>query len=619
MSYKPISASTLDDLLLRKEFYGLMHEPKEDVDQSIEDLLSKKLTIRSHQLFVSNLIAPETPYKRIHLWHGTGTGKCLAKDTPVLTHAGDIVKVQDVRPGDVLMGDDSNGRIVTSTTTGTEIMYRVKTSYSSFSCNESHILTLWDRRSRRVVDVPLTEVTNCENYRAIQAVIRFPERQTPLGPREFGLWLSSPIFDIPFCLIPNKPNEESTKRVPPIYKINSYARRVELIQGLLAGKHIVYRSGSWYFYHSNRDLIADLAFIARSVGYLAMIDETISLIGESRYILIITGHHGSSFPFPPHHKKLHLRMAIEKLGEGQYYGFTIDKNCRFVLGNLLVTHNTLAATAIASKFIRVYSELYTQMAAKSQSAKRSYVEMDRSTPTVYVLGFEGTKSAFVRDLLKYPEFGFITAAERDELLKRQKLASSGFPEDVKFYKDYQSGLKRRITNKSRGGFFKFYGYDEFVNRLFKTSKIKLIDLEAEVISRLRAGEQVTLEGIVDAQIENGNIQVNKAMLSRFENSLLICDEIHNTYNMNMKNNRGIAIQYVLDTVENLRFVSMSATPINNTPSECIELINYLLPKDQKVTKRQFFSGSKNISQTKIDELAALTMGKVSFLQDSNIK
>ena len=292
---------------------------------------------------------------------------------------------------------------------------------------------------------------------------------------------------------------------------------------------------------------------------------------------------------------------------------------RLHLGWTPGTGKTLGALYIASKFIKVYHKMYANLAAKTQASRRNYAEMDRNTPTIFVLGFGGTKSAFIRDLLKYPEFGFISVMEKEELMKRQQLANSGLPDDIRHLKEYSSMLKKRIWNKNKDGFFKFFGYDEFVNRLFHSDDIKLTDLEAIAIQKLRAGETTTLEDVFREYIAEGKIHVNTQLLAMFENSLLICDEIHDTYNMNMKNNRGVAIQYVLDSVPSLRFLSMSATPINNSPTEIVELINYLVPKEQKISKKGFFSNTRTLIPGKLEEIGKLTAGRLSFIQDVDIK
>ena len=45
---------------------------------------------------------------------------------------------------------------------------------------------------------------------------------------------------------------------------------------------------------------------------------------------------------------LNTRIKIEKLEVDDYYGFEIDGNRRFVLGDFTVTHNTIMALKIIS-------------------------------------------------------------------------------------------------------------------------------------------------------------------------------------------------------------------------------------------------------------------------------
>lgn len=54
-----------------------------------------------------------------------GYGKCLGKDTPVLMYDGTVKKVQDIKRGDVLMGDDSTPRNVLSTIQGQSKLHRI--------------------------------------------------------------------------------------------------------------------------------------------------------------------------------------------------------------------------------------------------------------------------------------------------------------------------------------------------------------------------------------------------------------------------------------------------------------------------------------------------------------
>jgi hypothetical protein len=88
------------------------------------------------------------------------------------------------------------------------------------------------------------------------------------------------------------------------------------------------------------------------------------------------------------------------------------------------------------------------------------------------------------------------------------------------------------------------------------------------------------------KIDEGSLYVNTELMGQMQNSLIIADEIHETYNTHMKNNRGLAIQYVLDNVKTIKFLSMSATPMSNSSTEIIDLLNYLQPT--KLRKSEFF-------------------------------
>lgn len=275
---------------------------------------------------------------------------------------------------------------------------------------------------------------------------------------------------------------------------------------------------------------------------------------------------------------------------------------------------TQAALQPAWKFIATYKKIYQIMSSKVSSGRAGAIELDRGTPSVFILGFGGTRTAFLRDLIMTPDYGFCNAEEREEL-NRRRAVSSQSPDQFKAYKDYYSFIKKRVTNKARSGFFKFYGYDEFILRLFKTD-IPLITIEDEIMARR---DEATPEEIFDEYIDSGKIIVNESLLATFQNSLLICDEIHNTYNMNMKNNRGLAIQYLLDHVPTLRFISLSATALNNSPTEIVEIINYLVPRTDRITKRDLFLNSRDLKPGALETIGRLLRDKVSFVQDANIK
>lgn len=78
---------------------------------------------------------------------------CLGKDTPVKMFDGSIKAVQDIKIGNLLMGDDEKPRIVSKLHQGQQQMYRVKYADGEFRCNEHHKLTLYNTQLQKIEDV----------------------------------------------------------------------------------------------------------------------------------------------------------------------------------------------------------------------------------------------------------------------------------------------------------------------------------------------------------------------------------------------------------------------------------------------------------------------------------
>ena len=88
-----------------------------------------------------------------------GKGKCLAKGTPVMMYDRSVKNVEHIVVGDLIMGDDMRSRRVLSLARGREKMYKISQKDSGwfYVVNESHILSLKDRKSGEVFDIPLLD------------------------------------------------------------------------------------------------------------------------------------------------------------------------------------------------------------------------------------------------------------------------------------------------------------------------------------------------------------------------------------------------------------------------------------------------------------------------------
>ncbi len=132
-------------------------------------------------------------------------GKCFGKGTRILMYTGELKAVEDIRVGDLLMGDDSTPRRVLSLARGREAMYWVRQNKGmDYRVNASHILSL--KRSRNegkhrtgdVLNLPLTDYLNASgkfrsNYKGYKVAVEFAEQSLPICPYFLGLWLGDGV------------------------------------------------------------------------------------------------------------------------------------------------------------------------------------------------------------------------------------------------------------------------------------------------------------------------------------------------------------------------------------------------------------------------------------------
>ena len=218
--------------------------------------------------------------------------------------------------------------------------------------------------------------------------------------------------------------------------------------------------------------------------------------------------------------------------------------------------------------------------------------------SIFIIGF--TESTFKADMIKFTEFGFISDTEKIKLAYLKKMAQSKNKIDVSNLHEFIIMINKRFSNRKNNGFFKFFGYKALVNRLFITN-----DLDIN-ISNITEDEIFKL-------IKENKILINTVLLEQFKNSLIICDEIHNVYNTIDKNNWGIALQYILNYHKSIHAIFMSATPINNSPSEIIDLFNLLIPNIN--LKKQDYFNNDELLPNAISKIGEISRGYISVVRD----
>ncbi len=357
------------------------------------------------------------------------SGKCLGKDTPVLMFDGTIKMVQDIKPGDQLMGDDSTPRNVLTTCTGEEQLYKVhQANGNSYVINESHILSLKcglqrkgsraEKFKKQVLDIELKDYLNESKefkkyYKGYKVGVEFKEQTTNINPYLMGLWLGDgdknepritnndrPILNelkyissemrMGYSIIEDKRNGVTTftfknifkswqrpnqlelllkedkvlgnKHIPESYLLNSRKNRLLLLAGLIDSDGHYSSTGHYEITLADKNLAEQIQFLTRSLGFkstLTIKEGGCEYKGEWRpgiyYRLYFNGKDLKDIPVILERKKckhqvvreiLSTSIKVEKLEVGNYYGFEIDGNHRFLLGDFTVTHNTALALEI---------------------------------------------------------------------------------------------------------------------------------------------------------------------------------------------------------------------------------------------------------------------------------
>lgn len=304
-------------------------QEKPSIAQSVVNMVMKNIAIKGST--ARGLLA----------LHSTGSGKCHAKDTLILMYDGSLKKVQDIAIGDQIMGDNSTPRTVLALGQGEDLMYDIVNGNEKYTVNSEHILCLKDKEHKnRTYEIEVNNYLKLsdsvkETLYGYRVGVDFESKPVNLEPYTFGLWLA-----------------EDETSIPDEYKCNDRQTRLKLLAGIIDGKglncSVDPKTHSYLISIQSNILINDIIFLARSLGFTATANENIITIDGLDPIPCFTGllvnktnKTRTSLLYP---------IEVKCIGRGKYYGFTLDGNHRYVMGDFTVTHNTCTATGVMDAF-----------------------------------------------------------------------------------------------------------------------------------------------------------------------------------------------------------------------------------------------------------------------------
>lgn len=218
-----------------------------------------------------------------------GGGKCLGLGTRIRMASGSVQKVEQIRVGDYLLGDDDEPRRVLSIARGRETMYCVKNKRCDgmdYRVNESHIMTVMDKQSQEIVDIPLqTCLKNLQRYKGV-------------------------YFDYR----------------PGLVQRRHFVRRRLIIDE---------KTGAWLY---PKSYIEEVMLSGLECVNDAVHPFCIRIRDPHNVFENIIGRVFVTYD-----------LCIVKEEEDDYFGFELDGNRRFLLANGICTHNTVTSLCLASK------------------------------------------------------------------------------------------------------------------------------------------------------------------------------------------------------------------------------------------------------------------------------
>lgn len=317
------------------------------------------------------------------------SGKCHAKGEEVVMFDGSISKIEDIKVGDLVMGDDSTARTVIETHSGIDKLYKVINKRNeSYTVNSQHILTLrytgenilrerknlqkyevayfdkekykivrvmWSYAQKnkeevheeakqflenvskdKIVDIPIQKFMKLSkklrgNLLGYQVPIEFEDQETEMDPYEIGYNL----------------NIDNENGLTSNYIVNSREKRLLLLAGLIDSKGQLNLKNQFEIdiENFNNKLINDILFLSKSLGFV-----TTKNVKKEKSTLRINGMNLNEIPTKDDNKKamfmksrkniLFSPIHVQELGNGEYFGIELDGNHRYILGNCIVTHNS---------------------------------------------------------------------------------------------------------------------------------------------------------------------------------------------------------------------------------------------------------------------------------------
>ena len=408
--------------------------------------------------------------------------------------------------------------------------------------------------------------------RGYKVSVEFPERSLYNDPYEIGYLLGKQNYSVPLKNNPFDLGFDVDHGIPDIYKCNSRENRLELLAGLIDAEGFLTEENKFVFiYHDDSCLTDDIVFLGRSLGFVCTknVSENDLELGM-KYTCMITVEGSEIYSIPTrlsknmitdHRYRRHTTSLLSKIsvkwaGEDEYYGFTLDGNGRYLMGDFTVTHNTCSSIALAEGM---------------KSEKPVYIMTKASLKTNYFTELKKCGDALYR---KNQHWEFVSITGQPEMVS---VLSSVLHLPISVIE--KQGGAWMIDHRKEANFGDLsaedqQSLDEQIDSMIRT---KYIDINYNGLSKKKIAEMEASAKLRD----KGRPKNMSRPVNPFHDSVIVIDEVHNLVSMIFNSIRSkrksisMTLYHWITTAENARVVFLSGTPIINYPSEVGVLFNML--------------------------------------------
>jgi superfamily II DNA or RNA helicase len=267
----------------------------------------------------------------------TVTHNCHGKGTEILMYNGLLMEVENIKPYDLIMGDDSTPRTVLTTCRGFDMLYDIYNIYDGtfYTVNKDHILCLKNHYQPTISICFITGLWKVKWY--------------DLGLRK-KIFENKPEATLFYNYIVKNRQEYVCMTVLEYINLDKnrkylkgYKKSVDFMSENFSKKN---RFEYFHKYINNRDALMDsglrkeILFIGNSLGIKCKINRRYKLLVDLQSYKKVKNFVSNNIIYDA---TVLNDINVVVRGYGQYYGFELSGNRKYILGDCTVTHNTVLA------------------------------------------------------------------------------------------------------------------------------------------------------------------------------------------------------------------------------------------------------------------------------------